>query len=359
MNFLFRTGFVLSIAACFWVTGAAMAASGDGDGVPRDPAWEAAAGLFGHGDWPEQAEALRRKGRYAKAAKRYLKMAAKATRPESRVYAYTRAGDCHFEARNYNSAFDAYESALEGTAMDIKFDHVLERIRALAEKFEQGDGRFFGRSLSSAIEAWELIREIMPLSETAPSDRLHLANLYRENGDVEEATAGYRTLIEQYPGATEARYAHFHLAKMLLKRAAFGDQDGALTEEAANLLETYLEVAPEDTKKRERAENLLRSVREDRATTILERAQFYLWPAHHRPEAARRYLAKLQQPPYDNTAVAKQAVGMLRQLQDAQNADAQAGEGTDPTTKAPNAGRPLAKWLLPIGGEESSKGADQ
>ncbi len=322
--------------------------------VPRDPAWEETGGLFGHGDLLERARRFEEKGRPAKAAKTHLRMADIATHAQARTFARTRAGDLFFKAGKYTAARDAYKEALAEAAGHIRYVHILEQLRKLTEKFENGAGRWFGGNLSSAIDTLELILETSPLGEHAAADRLKLADLHRKNGDYEQATAAYRSLLHQYPRKQVAQHARFRLAEMLLKRGRLGDRDGSLHQEAKTLLEQYMAAATESTEHRKEAEAMLEETHQFEARRILEKARFYTWEIHRRPEAARRYLAMLDEPPYDDTPAAAQAKQIERELQEvatdteAGNAQAKSSEeGAEEGNKA-GAGQKLQKWLLPI-----------
>lgn len=320
--------------------------------APDDPAWEETGGLFGHDDLLERARRFEAKGRPAKAAKTYLRMADIATRAQARTFARTRAGDLFLKADKYTAARDAYKEALAEAAGHIRYGHVLEQLRKLTTMFESGAGRWFGSNLSSAIETLELILETSPLGEHAAADRLKLADLHRKNSDYEQATAAYRSLLHQYPRKPEAQDARFRLAEMLLKRGRLGDRDGSLHQEAKTLLNQYMAAATDSEERRKEAEEMLKETHEFQARRILETARFYTWEVHRRPEAARRYLAMLDEPPYDGTPAAARAEQIERELQKI------AASGTEPgNTQADSApkngnkagaGQKLQKWLLPI-----------
>lgn len=321
--------------------------------TPRDPAWEETGGLFGHGDLLERARRFEKKGRLAKAAKTYLRMADIAANAKARTFARTRAGDMFYQSDKYTAARDAYKEALSEAAGHIRYGHVLGQLRKLVGKFESGAGRWFGGNLSAAIETLELILETSPLGEHAAADRLKLADLHRKSSDYEQATAAYRVLVHQYPRKPEAQDARFRLAQMLLKRGRLGDRDGSLHQEAETLVKRYMAAAPESDEHRAEAEELLEEIHEFQARRILEKARFYTWELHRRPEAARRYLAMLDKPPYEGTTAAARSEEIERQLaagagSEADEAQADSDGGDAQSDDGAGAGKKLQKWLLPI-----------
>ncbi len=345
-----------SVLLVFTLTAAFSCGADSADGEvksPRDPAWEVTGGLFGHGDLLERARRHEKKGRPAKAAKTYLRMADMATQAKARTFARTRAGDRFVEAGKYTAARDAYREALTEAAGYIRYGHVLVQLRKLVGKFESGAGRWFGENLSSAIETLELILETSPLGEHAAADRLKLADLHRKNDDYEQATAAYRSLLHQYPRKPEAQDACFRLAQMLLKRGRLDDRDGSLHQEAKTLLKRYMAAAPESDEHRAEAEVLLEEIHEFEARRILEKARFYTWEIHWRPEAVRRYLSMLDEPPYDGTLAAARAEEIERELaaaagSEADEAQADSDGGGAESGDDAGAGKTLQKWLLPI-----------
>lgn len=316
----------------------------------EDPAWQAGEGMFGREDLLARARDLEQNGRTVKAARLYRRMGQKATHAKARTFALTRAGDCFFKAGKYVAAQDTYKEALAEAAGHIRYGHILQRLRQLVDKFQAGAGRWFGGNLSSAIATLELILETAPLNPGAPGDRLHLGDLYRRNSDYEQATATYRSLIHQYPQKPEAQKARFRLAEMLLKRGRLGDRDGSLHEEAEDLLKHYLAEGESEAPKRQEATKMLAEIHGFQAAQILNKARFYTWESHRRPEAVLRYLAMLEKPPYNTTPAAAQADALRRELADAptQPVEPSEREKKQDGGKDKNAGLPLKKWLLPI-----------
>lgn len=328
--------------------------SSGGEAGVVDPAWEATGGLFGHSDLLERADRFENKGRPAKAAKTYLRMADIATRARARTFARTRAGDLFFKADKYTAARDAYKEALAEAAEHIRYGHILEQLRKLVDIFEGGAGRWFGSNLSSAIETLELILETSPLGDQAVGDRLKLADLHRKNGDYEQATAAYRSLLHQYPHKAESQDARFRLAEMLLKRGRLNDRDGSLHQEAKTLLKQYLAKSSEQDERRDEAKNMIEETHEFQARRLLEKARFYTRKVHWHPEAVRRYLAMLDEPPYAGTPAAAQAEKIEQELRKAATESEAGDEQTNSSTEVGDgknqagAGRKLQKWLLPI-----------
>jgi tetratricopeptide (TPR) repeat protein len=278
-----------------------------------EPAWQKN-GVFQRSvSLPEQAAKAEAAGQLLQAAKIYGKMATLAKRNENRAFALVRRGDCLYTAKEFKSAYQAYEKALNDAAFYVSLENLLGRVRSLAETFARGEGVFFASSGTSlAIKAYELILKLSPVGEQASQDRLKLAELYRESGSRDEARLTYREIIRRGPTTPAAGLARLELGKVLLGEARVADADGELVRQADLELKTFLSQAATDANRGE-VEALLRETAEIQATRLLELGQFYNQPAQRRLVAARRYLNDVSKR-YPGTDAARKAASILTGL---------------------------------------------
>jgi tetratricopeptide (TPR) repeat protein len=278
-----------------------------------EPAWQKNGTFQRSASLPEQAAKAEADGQLLRAAKIYGKMATLATRNENRAFALVRRGDCLYTASKFKDSYRAYEKALNDTAFYVSLENVLERVRSLAEAFAKGEGVFFASSGTAlAIQAHELILKVSPVGEQASQDRLKLAELYRENGNRDEARLTYREIIRRGPATPAAGRARLELGKLLLAEARVADADGELVRQADRELKTFLGQAATEANRNE-VEALLRETAEIQATRLLELGQFYNQPAQLRLTAARRYLNDVNNR-YPGTDAARKAASILTGL---------------------------------------------
>ena len=224
-----------------------------------------------------RAEAYYRKGEYAKAANDYQQHLSNTTDKNSREYllalygqgysrfrradyngaynsfdklvtapdaanitdratlsdAWSRIGDCYFQARQFNNAEKSYERAIntDPSSCDYAvyqkafsqgllghYDDKIGTLCYLTENFPMSDyaddaiyekGRAYVQ-LERSAQALEVFRELLnkyPKSAYAPAAGNEIALIYYQNGSTREAIDAYKKVILDYPGSEQATVA--------------------------------------------------------------------------------------------------------------------------------------------------------
>ncbi len=303
----------------FALMGAGLLAVGCGPGAwaavqpAAEAAWSAPAGRFKSESLAAQAARLEGEGSFKAAARVYRRMAAAATSPSNRAFALVRQADCHFAAEQFHASWQAYDAALKETRARLSYAHILGRLRLLASGFLRGEGAFLGmRNVGQAIDVYERILEVAPSGPQASADRLLLAGLYAERGDLEDAKILYREVIKRNPGSPDSMQARIAIGKLLVQDLQRSDADGQLAREARSHL-SAVEVA-EASEAAGQISVLLRQTSEALATRLYNLGEFYTRQAHYRPAAARRYLADVKRQ-YPDTQAAVKAAELLVSLE--------------------------------------------
>jgi len=238
----------------------------------------------------QEAETARAGRHFKRAARRYNRLAAAALAPDLRAEYATESADCLFLAGKLYQAYSGYKDVITDLTLHAAYEHVLERLRTLAERFNRGEGTFMGiRNRALAIEIYDLIMKKAPAGQRAPADAYRLAQIQMDAGLQEDAILTYRDLVKRFPTAPEAADGRLELGRVLLELAQRGDGDGSLIRQARRELEAFLAEFP-DHPRRAEAELLHSLVLERQAQALLDLGEFYLSPAHRRVPAARRYL---------------------------------------------------------------------
>ena len=261
-----------------------------------------------------KAASYAKRGQYAKAAKAYAKAHKYADGNQAHAAMLLGQADCEFETKHYHAAYLTYKKALESYPMQVSYDHVLARLRGLAEHFVRGEGVFLGiPNLSLAIEVYELIRDNAKAGSNAAADALRLARLQNQAGEKEEAIVTYRDLAKRYPMAPESADARLDLGRLYLDLGKGGDGDGRLVRQARSQLKNFRKSAPGHPRMDE-ADLLLSIANERQAEAKYQLGLFYLRKVHRRLPAARRYLYDVVRT-YPSTTSAMLAKLVLGQIE--------------------------------------------
>lgn len=147
--------------------------------------------------------------------------------------AWSRIGDCYFQARQFSNAESAYRRAIAVDAstsdyavyqqafsqgLQGRYDEKISTLGYLTEHFPTSDyaddaiyekGRSYVQ-LERGAQALEVFRELLsryPDSPYAPAAGNEIALIYYQNGNVAEAIEAYKKVIVNYPGSEQANVA--------------------------------------------------------------------------------------------------------------------------------------------------------
>lgn len=249
-------------------------------------------------------------GNYRKAAKFYR--AAKKL-SKSRLQSATlqnKIADSLLLAGKIHRAREAYELLMKEYPLFVRYEQVIEKLRQLADCYEQGKGTFLGlKDPHAAVAVYELIVRETPAIHVSLNDRNKLVNLLLQLDREDEAANVYLAILKANPGHTETR---LKLARLLLRLSSQGDGDGRKLRSAAREATVFLQTAPEQHPDRQEAESILRQAHEIQGARLLQQAKFYLMKTHNRPDAARRYLHDTLRE-FADTLAAAEAKTLLQQ----------------------------------------------
>jgi tetratricopeptide (TPR) repeat protein len=234
-----------------------------------------------------EAQQLEIDGKYKKAAKQYLKLAKRTQDQKNRAGWTLHAADCLFSANKSHRALEIYKDLMANSPFFVPYEHVVGKLREIAERFVDGNGTFLGlRDRDTAIAIYELIIREVPAIHVSLNDRLRLAELLKLAGRPEEAANAYQAALKLDPGLDDVR---LEMALLLAELSRAGDGDGTKLRAAVRHAQAVKDRQPNHPRAKE-IDLLLRDAREQDAQRLLGLGQFYLRPSHQRHGAARRYL---------------------------------------------------------------------
>lgn len=168
--------------------------------------------------------------------------------------AWSRIGDCYFQARQFTNAENSYERAIavDPSTCDYavyqkafsqgllgRYDDKIGTLCYLAENFPMSDyaddaiyekGRSYVQ-LEQGAKAQQAFRELLekyPESVHAPAAGNEIALIYYQNDNVREAINAYKKVILNYPGSEQANVAMRDLKSLYVEE---------------NMVENYVEFA--------------------------------------------------------------------------------------------------------------------
>ena len=236
--------------------------------------------------------------KYSKAAKVYKRLVAQPSLSNAQLAGWMeKQANCLFLAGKTQKAKETYQELLRKCPLHVNYEVVVPRLRALAERYVNGDGTFWGlRDRDVAVEIYGMILRDAPAIHRSMADRIRMAELQEQLGDWSELIATYQEILRLDPKQHQVRWKY---AQLLFRFSEKGDGDGMRLRAAEREARTLLENCP-DFPEMAAVNHLLQEVRETRAQRLLDLAKFYLGKAQFRPNAAKMYLQELQEK-YPNT----------------------------------------------------------
>lgn len=220
----------------------------------------------------------------------------KSTKPANKARALVLKADALVELGEDEEAFQVYQSSIEKYPVYIKYNDVVKKQLAIANReYELVRGRdsiFLDRS--KAINYFKKVITNAPFAEDAPFLLLRVAILQKDDDQPEEAIQSYRTLVKRYRTSTEAGYARVNLAQHYLNLLDKIEGDQRLIDEAKSQLILFTQQFTSHPMLSE-AERRLKQIYNIEAERLYLLALFYNRKdtPHYRPAAAKKYLYKL------------------------------------------------------------------
>lgn len=220
----------------------------------------------------------------------------KSTKPANKARALVLKADALVELGEDEEAFQVYQSSIEKYPVYIKYNDVVKKQLAIANReYELVRGRdsiFLDRS--KAINYFKKVITNAPFAEDAPFLLLRVAILQKDDDQPEEAIQSYRTLVKRYRTSTEAGYARVNLAQHYLNLLDKIEGDQRLIDEAKSQLILFTQQFTSHPMLSE-AERRLKQIYNIEAERLYLLALFYnrQETPHYRPAAAKKYLYKL------------------------------------------------------------------
>lgn len=251
----------------------------------------------------QEATDAETQGKYKKAAKLFRKLGKKTQSAQLQAAYLLRQADCFFAAKKVRKTLPLYRELIERYPLYIPYDHMVQKLRALAEAFVDGNGTFLGlRDKYAAIETYELLIQGAPSIHVSLADRKRLAELLIAERRPEEAIAVFQAILKQDGNLADIRA---DIALLLVQMSKRGDGDGRKLRLAVRQAEMALQQSPA-LSRRDELTTLIAQAKETQAQTNLDLAKFYLKPSHQSISSAKRYLHDTLRE-YPDTQAAREA----------------------------------------------------
>ena len=220
----------------------------------------------------------------------------KSTKPANKARAIVLKGDALVAMGEDEEAFDIYQSSIEKYPVYIKYNDVVKKQLAIANRehdlVKGRDSIFLDRS--KAISYYKRVITNAPFATDAPLLLLRVAILQKDDDQPEEAIQSYRTLVKRYRTSTEAGYARVNLAQHYLNLLDKIEGDQRLIDESKSQLILFTQQFTNHPMLSE-ANRRLKQIYNIEAERLYLLAVFYnrKETPHYRPAASKKYLYKL------------------------------------------------------------------
>lgn len=178
-------------------------------------------------------------------------------------------------------AFRAYQNLLTKYPKYEKYDEVLKRQFAIANKFLGGQRfRLWGlfplfRSMDKTIKMYQDMIQSGPYSEFAPQAQLHIGKARENKKDYAAAVKAYEVAADKYHDQKGvAADALFRAGEALLKEAKEAEYDQSVARRAIEVFHDFSILHPND-KRVEQADDYIRALYVEQARGYLQIARYY------------------------------------------------------------------------------------
>jgi len=217
----------------------------------------------------------------------------------------------------YEDAIEEYQKVIEDYPNTQLFGHVLEKQRAIADRFfdlgVQNEERFFllrGSNFDKAIETYRKLIENQPFTELSAEAQYRIGLCYFKLELYDEASAEFQKVIDFYPASKWTAEAAFSGAECKFNQALPSEYDKTAVDDAISKFRYFLRMYPDSTRTHE-AHSKIAQLQETAAEHDFKIGMYY----HHnmRYDSARVYFDSILRE-YPETEWARKARETLAKM---------------------------------------------
>jgi outer membrane protein assembly factor BamD len=225
-------------------------------------------------------------------------------------------GRVYEDMQEYYAAYLAYQKTIEQYPFTEKVDEIVERQYRIGNLFLTGQkAKLLGvallPALDKAVEIFESIVKNAPYSQYGPLAQFKIGQAYKKDGNFEEAIMAFQKLLDSYPESELVDDAKYEIAYCTYKASLKPHYDQTPTDVAIKQFEEFA-AKENDPELNQEAETALLALREKKAKSLFEIAEFYERQRHY--QSALVYYGEILEK-FSDTATAMRAIARVKILE--------------------------------------------
>jgi outer membrane protein assembly factor BamD len=225
-------------------------------------------------------------------------------------------GRVYEDMREYYAAYLAYQKTIEQYPFTEKVDEIVEREYRIGNLFLTGQkAKLLGvailPALDKAVEIFENIVKNAPYGTHGPLAQFKIGQAYKRDGNFEEAIIAFQKVLDSYPDSELVDDAKYEIAYCTYKASLKPHYDQTPTDVAIKQFEEFA-TRYDDPELSQEAESALLALREKKAKSLFEIAEFYERQKQYK--SALVYYGEILEK-FSDTATAMRAISRVKILE--------------------------------------------
>ena len=255
-------------------------------------------------------------GEYKKAVSEFEKLIASYPNSVYTPLAQYYVGRSYQEKRDYYQAHLAYQRTIDKYPYNERVDEIIERQYKIGSMFLAGQkakvmGMEILPAMDKAVEVLTAVVENAPYGRNADLAQYKIGEAHKNQEFYEEAIFAYQKLIDDYPSSPLAEDAKYQIALCTYHVSRDPSYDQDFTDRAIEEYEALIKKAS-DIELANEARNVLDRLREKKAKSTFETAEFYEKTKHYK-SAIIYYQEVIDK--YNDTSIAPEALEKVTELE--------------------------------------------
>jgi len=222
-----------------------------------------------------------------------------------------------WEAKNdLAKAADAYQRLIDHYPYSDRIKDAVKREFDIANQFASGEKmKVLGIPVLSgqekAVELYKHIVKNAPFGIYGPEAQFQMGEVYKSQGEYEEAQKAFQTVVDEYPSSelvSKARYQIAYCSMQASKKSQYNEQ---YAERAIEEFQGFKESFPDDQHQVVEADEAIKALRNKKAMTNFQTAEFY--EKQNKFKSAKVYYQGVVEK-YPDTLVAEKARKKVEEL---------------------------------------------
>ena len=213
-------------------------------------------------------------------------------------------------------AADAYQRLIDRYPYSDRIKDAVKREFDIANQFASGEKmKVLGMPVLSgqekAIELYKHIVKNAPFGIYGPEAQFQMGEVYKSQGEYEEAQKAFQTVVDEYPNSElvgKARYQIAYCSMQASKKSQYNEQ---YAERAIEEFQGFKESFPNDQHQVVEADEAIKALRNKKAMTSFQTAEFY--EKQNKYRSAKVYYEGIVEK-YPDTLVAEKARKKVEEL---------------------------------------------